>query len=202
MKIVAVSTSPFLAKRCSGVTPSQSGSLGFIPCWKRSSFSSRVLPADRDRVGRSGWYAQHQTQEQLLALFRGMRERLEVIRQRRIGRENGCRSLDIAVIREKMHSSRRSIRSQQIDHRLVIVPDRNDQRVGRAFDGRARKGAVLQQELRNFKVPVVNRRIQGMAVRGDALLGQVGIGPAVEKSFTISRWPLAAAFFSGAPEPI
>ena len=56
----AASTSPFCANWCSGVMSSQSGWLGFMPCWNNSSFSSCVLaPTDQPgnvmRLGRSGW---------------------------------------------------------------------------------------------------------------------------------------------------
>ena len=82
MKTAASSTSPFFAKWCSGVAPSQSARLGFIPCAKRSSFNSRVLAADRDARGKFGAVAQHQADKGLVALFGGVHEGLGVVGER------------------------------------------------------------------------------------------------------------------------
>ena len=95
-----------------------------------------------------------------------------------------------------------AIRGQQIDHRLVMILD-GDGCVGRAFHGRASETRrALEQKPGDLVVAVVNRGIQGMAARGDALLGQIGIGTA-RATISRSRYALwRLAFLSGEPEPM
>ena len=57
---------------------------------------------------------------------------------------------------------------------------------------------MLQQEPGDFKMPVVDRRVQGMAAGAMPSSGRLGSAPRSSSSFTISRCPLAAAFFRGA----
>src|SRR5262245_17891908 len=111
--------------------------------------------------------------------------------------------MDIAVMREDRRRTRRqasshvliseslslcywdvpdsAIRGEQIDHPKVAVHDGDEHGVSGAFDFRVRVSAMLQEELRNLIVPVVHSRIERVAVRRDALFGEIRIGSAIEE---------------------
>ncbi len=189
-KILGVLDVVVRANRWSGVTPSQSGRLGFIPRANRNSVSSRAFTgsrgpstsdADGDASGEIGPVVQHQPDERFLALLHRVLERDRVVGERRIGGKDRGRGLHVTVIGEDFHRAGRSIRAEQLDHLRIGVPDGDRERVGGALDGRTREGSVLEQEPGDLVMAVVDGRIEGVAMRCDALLGQVRIGPALEE---------------------
>ena len=74
------------------------------------------------------------------------------------------------------------VRQEQLLHALVGAPfPRHPQRVTGAFDRRIRKGAALEEELRDLVVSVIDRRVERLALGRELLLGQIGVGAVIEK---------------------
>ena len=63
--------------------------------------------------------AQHQTDERLVSFGSGIRQRVWIIGERRICREDSCGCHDVAAVGEQMDAPRRAMRTEQFDQFIV-----------------------------------------------------------------------------------
>ena len=129
----------------------------------------------------------------------GIGQRFRIVCQRGGGRKNsGCRP-DVSIVSQQMHSPTGAVGAQQFDHRLVVIGDGARKRIGRAFDFGIRMCTVFQQKFSDLVVAVGGRRVEGVTMRCDSFLRQIGICTVIEQKLDNFQMPLGGGILQRGP---
>lgn len=132
--------------------------------------------------------AQHQADEGFVAFAGRVGERLGIVGQRRIRRENGGRCEDVAAVGEEENRPRRAMGAKELDHLRVRAGvavagggERGAERVRGALHLHVGMRTVGEQQPDDFDVATEDGGVQGVAVRGYAFLREVRIRAALQQ---------------------